>query len=275
MPAVPDTAKYGTFNMERGGTLFDSRNLAAKIHNPDFLSLFLSRLSFFDKRFLLDDFEGDTINLDNWIVTGDTGTTSFAVQATNTSAESIITADTAGDDNEFVAIYGHCNWKGDKNCGMAVRWKLDDVTDIALEFGFSDPLSDYTLPAIDDIDTPTITNGAVTVAVVAMDTDQTLKTAALILDGDSTYATSKSNLGTWAPTASQWYTTVIQCVGDTVFTATYNTTDPAAPVLQAGTNVSASGFEGGTLVEPRFSVGNRTTDGGLPAIDFIAVWQNR
>lgn len=272
MAFTPTSADIGRF---ADGLIFDSRTLANNIHRPDFLKPFLSRLSFFDKRFIIDDFEGDTLNTDLWITSGDTGTTAFAMQATNTSDDSIITADTAAEDNEFVTIYGHCNWSGDKNCGMAIRWKLDDVTDIALEFGFSDPLSDYSLPAINDIDTPSITNGAITVAVVAMDTDQTLKTTALILDGNTTYATSKTNLGTWAPTAAQWYTTVIQCIGDTVFTATYNTTDPAAPILQAGTNKSASGFEGGTIVEPRFTVGNRTTDGGLPAIDFIAVWQDR
>lgn len=272
MAHVPSASEFGRLG---DGLLWSGRTLANRIHDPVFLRAFLSQLSFFDKRFIIDDFEGDTIDLDKWIVNGDTGTTNFAVQATNTSDDSIITADTAAEDNEFVTIYGHCNWSGDKNCGMAIRWKLDDVTDVCWELGFSDPLSDYTLPAINDIDTPSITNGAVTVAILVMDTDQTLKTAALVLDGDSTYATSKTNLGTWAPTAGEWYTSVIQTVGDSVFTATYNTTDPANPVLQSGTQVSASGFEGGTLVEPRFTAGNRTTDGHLPAIDFIAVWQDR
>lgn len=225
-------------------------------------------------RFFFDDFEGDTINLDNWTVDGDSGTTSFAIAATNTVARSTIVANTASDDNEFVTIYGHCNWSGDKNCGAAIRWMLPDVTDVAFEFGFSDPLSDYTLPAINDIDTPTITNGAINVAVVAFDTDQTLTTCALVTDGDSTYATQKANLFT--PVINTWYTTIIQIDGDDVFTVTYNTDTPSAPVLVSASDKSiVSAFEGGTLAEFRFTCGNRTTDGLLPEIDFIALWQER
>ena len=277
MAAIPSSAKIGPFmgDTPTSGSIFDSRALANKIHNPDFLSLYLSRLSFGDKRFLFDDFEGDTINLDNWIVNGDSGTTVFAMTATNTLGESSITADTSTDDNEFITIYGHCNWLGDKNAGMAIRWQTDTIALTCFEYGWCDPLTDYTLPAINDIDTPTITNGAVTLAVLAFDAAQTLATAALVMDGDGTYATTSVDTG-WLPTINKWYTTIIQLAGDSVWTATWDTNDAANPVLQAGTVISRTGVvEGGTLVEPRFTFGNRTSNDATPRIDFIACWQDR
>lgn len=258
----------------KGGRLFSARSLSESVLEPGFLRAFLARNAFHDMRFDGDDFEGDTINLDKWIVTGDAGTTDFAVTATNTVARSTIVANTASDTNEFVAIYGHCNLSGDKNAGMAVRWMMNDVTDVAFEIGFSDPLTDYTLPAVNDIDTPSVTNGATDVAVIVMDTAQTLTTAALM--GANAGTVTKANLGTWAPTASQFYTTIIQLDGNDIFTATYNTTTPSAPVLQSGTEKSlVAGILGSVLVEPRVTFGNRTTDGYLPEIDFIYYWAER
>ena len=258
----------------KGGRLFSARSLSESVQDPGFLRAFLSPLAFGDMRFYLDDFEGDTIDLDKWIVDGDSGTTNFAMTATNTVARSTISANTAADDNEFVTIYGHCNFSGDKNAGLAVRWMINDVTDVCFEIGFSDPLTDYTLPAINDIDTPSITNGATDVAVIVRDTDQSLTTVALV--GANAGTVAKSNLGTWAPTASEWYTTIIQLDGDDIFTATFNTTTPQSPILQSGTEKSlVAGIDGSVLVEPRFTFGNRTTDGYLPEIDFIALWADR
>jgi len=277
MVAVPTSGKIGRFfgDTPTSGSIFDSRNLASRIHNPDFLSLYLSQLSFADKRFYKDDFEGDALNGDLWVTTGDTGTTVFAMQATNVSGESIIQADSATDDNEFVSFYGHCNLSGDKNAGMAIRWRTDTIALTCFEFGFSDPLSDYTLPAINDIDTPSITNGAITVAVLAFDAAQTLDTFALVMDGNTTYATTSVDTG-WLPTVDQWYTTIIQLQGDSVWTATWNTNDAANPVLQLGTNISRAGVvEGGTLVEPRFTFGNRTSNDVTVDLDFVACWSDR
>lgn len=270
---VPTATDYGTL---RKGLVPHPMALAASLDQTTLRSL-LFPLAWQANRFVLDDFEGDTLNTFLWTVDGDTGTTSFAIPAAaSTVAGSIIAGNTAGDDNEAISIYGHPTLCGDKNAGMAVRFKFDDVTDIFFETGLTDPLTDYTLPAINDIDTPTITNGAVTVAVIAMDTDQTLKTAALITDGNATYATAKTDFGTWSPTANIWYTAIVQTDGDDVFAYIYNTDDARQPILVSGGAKSAvSAFEGGTLVQPWFIAGNRTTDGGLPVLDFLAYWAER
>lgn len=249
----------------------------SRVASPQGIMAAIFPSMFHDVDFVVDDFNGDTLNTFLWTVDGDTGTTSFAIPAAgSTEAGSIIVGATAADADEAVSIYGHPTWKGDLNCGMAVRWRTDDVADFFFEMGFTDPLTDYTLPAINDIDTPTITNGAVTVATVTLDTAQTLKTAALICDGDATYATTKVNFGTWAPTAAKWYTTIIQTQGDTVMAWIYDSTVASAPFLVAGGHqVKVAGFEGGTLVQPWVIFGNRTTDGYAPAVDFIAVWQDK
>lgn len=231
-----------------------------------------------DKVFLFDDFVDDTLNTFHWAVGSDTGTTAFAIPAEgSTVANGVITGSTAADDNEAISIYGSAVWQGDKNCGMAVRWKTDIVANYFFEMGFTDPLTDYTLPAINDIDTPTITNGATTVAVLALDTDQTLQTAGLICDGNATYATSKVNVGTWAPTADNWYTTVIQTDGDDVMLWVYDSNTASAPTLVSGGFQSkVAGFEGGDLVQPWVIFGNRAAaNAAAPVIDLICVWQDR
>lgn len=273
MAFIPNAFDYGRM---KAGLVAHPMALGSVL-DPAVLRAMLFPNAWQSNRFVLDDFEGDTLNTFLWAVDGDTGTTSFAIPAAgSTVAGSIISGNTAADDNEAISIYGHPTLSGDKNAGMAVRFKFDDVTDIFFETGLTDPLTDYTLPAINDIDTPTITNGAVTVAVIAMDTDQTLTTAALICDGDATYATSKVNFGTWAPTADVWYTAIIQTNTNDVRAYIYDTDTPGAPVLVAGGfQEKLLGFEGGTLVQPWFIAGNRTTDGGLPVLDFMAYWADR
>ncbi|MBK7330666.1 MAG: hypothetical protein IPI85_16785 [Dehalococcoidia bacterium] len=196
MAFIPDGTDYGR---GRGGLA--AHPLAfGHILDPQTLKQMLFPNAWQGNRFVLDDFEGDTLNTFLWAVDGDTGPTSFAIPAAgSTVAASIIRGDTSTDDNEGISIYGHATLCGDKNAGMAVRWRSSVVALTYQELGFTDPLSDYTLPAINDIDTPTITNGALTVAVQARDASQTLTSMALILDGDATYATSKVNHGTFTP----------------------------------------------------------------------------
>lgn len=274
---IPTATDYGTL---KNGLAAHPMALASVL-DPQELRALLWPNAWHGNRFILDDFEGDTLSTFLWAVASDAGTTAFAIPAEgSTIAASVITGNTVADDNEAISIYGCANLSGDKNAGFATRFKMDDVTDYFLECGLTDPLTDYTLPAINDIDTPTITNGALSVAVVVVDTDQTMaQNAGLITDGDATYATAKFNLvnkaGTqWGPLISVWYTIIIQTEGDDVFCYVYNTDTPASPVLVAS-GYAVGAFEGGTLVQPWFIAGNRTTDGGLPAIDFIGFWADR
>ena len=253
-----------------------------KLASPRGMMAALYPHMFMDTTFMFDDFTDDAINTFRWTVDGDTGTTNFAIPAAASAvANGVITAATAADDAEGVSIYGHPVWKGDLNCGMAIRWQVDDVTDVRIEMGFTDPLTDYTLPAVDDVDTPSISNGAVTVAVFHMDTAQTLVTPAFVMDGDSTYATTKVTLlspaaAAFTPVVNTWYTTVIQLSSNDMAKCwLYDTNTAGSPVLKSSATASAAAVEGGTLVQPWAFFGNRTTDGYTPQIDFIAAWQDR
>lgn len=273
MATIPSGHDFGR---AIGGQLTHPRSFQ-RIQDPAVLKGLLYPAAFQGTRFIIDDFEGDTLNTFLWAVDGDTGTTSFAIPAAGSTVDqSIIKGDTATDDNEGVSIYGSATWSGDKNCGMAVRWRSSVVALTYAEMGFTDPLSDYTLPAINDIDTPTITNGAVTVAVLAWDKSQTLTTAALITDGNTTYATAKVNVGTFSPTIDNFYTTIIQTHGDNVELWVYDTNDAANPVLVPnGYQVKTAGIEGGTLVQPWFFLGNKTSNSASVDLDYIAVWSDR
>jgi len=273
MAFIPDGTDYGR---GRGGLA--AHPLAfGHILDPQTLKRMLFPNAWHGNRFVLDDFEGDTLNTFLWTVAGDTGTTSFAIPAEgSTVAASIVRGDTSTDDNEGISIYGAATLSGDKNAGMAVRWRSSVIALTYQEMGLVDPLTDYTLPAINDIDTPTITNGALTVAVQARDASQTLTSMALITDGDSTYATAKTNHGTFTPSVDNWYTSIIQTDGDTVLSYIYDTNTPSAPSLVSGGFVSKlAGFEGGTLVQPWFFFGNKTSNSAVVDLDFIAYWADR
>jgi hypothetical protein len=224
--------------------------------------------------FIEDDFIEDTISSTRWNLAADGTATTFAW---STGAGGRVAGATGTTDNGYFAINGDVIWSGDKNCGMAIRWQTDIITDHTFEIGFTDALADETLPAVSDVDTPATGNGATDVAVVHLDTDQTLKTAAFVSESTGTaYAAQKVNLGTWAPTAAKWYTTIVQLQGDTAFTATYNTDVAGSPALQANTNKSLTlALEGGTLVRPHFLYGTRSTASKAVLVDFIRVWQDR
>ena len=273
MAFIPDGTDYGR---GRGGLA--AHPLAfGHILDPQTLKRMLFPNAWHGNRFVLDDFEGDTLNTFLWTVAGDTGTTSFAIPAEgSTVAASIVRGDTSTDDNEGISIYGAATLSGDKNAGMAVRWRSSVIAATYQEMGLVDPLTDYTLPAINDIDTPTITNGALTVAVQARDASQTLTSMALITDGDNTYTTAKTNHGTFTPSVDNWYTSIIQADGDTVLSYIYDTNTPSAPSLVSGGFVSKlAGFEGGTLVQPWFFFGNKTSNSAVVDLDFIAYWADR
>lgn len=273
MAFIPNGADYGR---GKSGLLAHPMSMG-HILDPQTLKRLLFPNAWQGNRFLLDDFEGDAINTFLWTSTGGTGPTAFAIPAAgSTVAGSIVKGDTSTDDNEGIEIYGHPTWCGDKNAGMAVRWRSSVIDLTIQELGFTDPLTDQTLQALGDIDTPTIGNGAVTVALQARDASQTLTTTALITDGDATYATGKVNHGTFLPVVDTWYTSIIQLVGDTVLSYIYNSDTASAPTLVAGGFQSAvNAIEGATLVQPHFFFGNKTSNSASVDLDFMAVWADR
>ena len=221
-----------------------------------------------------DDFLEDTISSTRWNLAADGTATTFAWAAAEGGT---VQGSTGATDNGYHAINGDVIWSGDKNCGMAARFKLDVVTGFSFEIGFTDALSDETLPAVTDVDTPATGNGATDVAVIHLDTDQTLTTAAFVSESTgSAYAAQKVNLGTFTPTAAKYYTMVVQLNGNNAFCAIFNSDNAQNPILQASTNKSlVTALEGGTLVRPHLLIGTRNTTAKVTDLDWIKVWQDR
>lgn len=224
--------------------------------------------------FIDDDFIEDTISSTRWNLAADATATTYAWNAARSGTIRGSTGTTAAG---YHAINGDVIWYGDANCGMAVRMKWDVVTNLQFEIGFTDALADETLPAVTDIDTPATGNGATDVAVIHLDSGETLATAALV--GESAgipYAAQKVSLGGFTPVAATYYTFVVGLVGDMAMCAIWDTNDPANPVLQVGSNKSlGSLLDGSVAVRPHILSGTLNTTAKVTDIDRIAVWQDR
>ena len=272
MAKVITGADYGALHGETmipGGTRYQEklgtpRGIAAAMY-PQFRDSVV---------YVEDDFIEDTISTTRWNLAADGTATTFAWTA---AAGGTIQGATGGTDNGYHAINGDVIWSGDKNCGMAVRLKIDVVTGFTFEIGFTDALSDETLPAVTDVDTPATGNGATDVAVIHLDTDQTLTTAALVSESTgSAFAAQKVNLGTFTPSAGNYYTFVVQLNGNTAFCRIYDSNSAQNPILVSGSDKGlVSALEGGTLVRPHLLLGTRNTTSKVTDVDFIRVWQDR
>ena len=237
------------------------------------LAQFLYPFAWRDVVFLFDDFIGHDANLaDHFILATDAGATAFDG---NAGAGGRIQGSSGATDNEAVAILTRADWFGDNQCGMEIRWQPDTLTDYYFETGFTDPLTDDTLPTVTDVDTPAIGNGATDVALIHLDTDQTLKTEAFVTDGSTANMnTTATALGTREPTAATYLATRIQIVTNAAqgmhFDADYVLLESA----QHG-DATASQIEGGVALNARFFGGTRSTTPTIYTLDYFAAWQNR
>jgi hypothetical protein len=253
-------------------TYFDSANGA--------LARFLYPFAWRDSVFLFDDFWGDAIQAPWWTAAATNGT---AFDEPATQLESGVTRGITGTGavGDETMLTGEAIWSGNNQCGLEVRWKADVVTDTKMQVGFTDPTTNNTSSIINDIDTPTIQNGATDVALVGQDTSQTLTTMAFITDGSGTNMnTTKTNLGTRVPTAATYLGTRIQLTR----TAT-NVAASKCVLLDATSGITDSAFHGDVvasqingaiLVKPWFYWENVTNATALTIdIDYVAIWQDR
>lgn len=246
------------------------QNLARREANLDIL---LHPILWQDVAFLFDDFLGDAINLDLYTLGADAGATTFASPTTQLRS-GVIQGSTGTTDNEAHALVLAPCWLGDAYCGTEFRLKHDVVTSIQVECGLSDPLTSNVLPAITDIDTPASGNGGTDIAVFHIDTDQTLTTAAFATDGSTASMNcTKTNLGTYAPTADTYYTIRVQLSGDTSAIGVYEN-GQLMHFANHG-DVIASRIEGGVLVGPRLLIRTRNTTAKVTDVDYVAAWQDR
>ena len=265
MARVPTAKEYGLSTYPSG------TRQATKLHNVDELALALYPTLRQNVFYFEDDFAG-TLNTNFWTTTEDTSGTAFRWVA---GQNGLIQATTHTDSGDGVGLrYNNATFSGDKNAGMEVIWSVDVVgTTLMLEMGFSSVITTLPNSCLNDIDTPSVTNGMADGAIFGLDTSQTLVTAALVgirSGGGSTQKTVLSPV--FSPTAglTTFYTTRIQLVGNHAYCYVWD----ANGVLK-GSAYLASAIEGGTAIIPYVNVTTVTTAAKNMNIDVIRLWQDR
>ena len=241
------------------------------------LAQFLFPFAWRDVVFWFDDFtQNIAANLsDHYTLGTDAGATAFAK---NAGIGGRVQGNTGATDEEAVSLLTGADWNGDQQCGMEIRWQVNAVgtTPLGYETGFTDPQTDDTLPAVDDIDTPSIANGATDVALIRLSQSQTLKTEAFITDGSTANMnTTKTDLGTRSPTAATYLATRIQIVTDAAAGYHFDADFALLESAQHGSAL-ANQIEGGVALTARFFGQTHTVSTELLfTLDYIAIWQNR
>jgi hypothetical protein len=245
----------------------------------DFMDFFTG-----DKVHHYDDFLGDTINLDMYAVanSGGAGAASFATQVLPSGA---IRSASGTTDNGACNLIMPLNWYGDLNCGMEVRWKIDDPLGFSFDIGFIDAVPGSTGSAVSDIDTPAFT--AADCAVLHLDTDQTLATLAFGTKGSTANQDAKktnmiASAGTTIgagvalglPVAATWNTTRVQLSGNDAYCWINGILVASHTTTGSGAN-SAGAVEGGIALAPWIYNRTRNTTTKLFDVDYIRVWMDR
>ncbi len=167
-------------------------------HLANFLKAFASEDVYYRKW----EFDGNALIDDFWTLASDATATDFTVPSPQ-ELGGVLLGSTGATDNGGLSMRGPTVVKGDKRAYLHVHFSVSAITSLQFEIGFIDAITDPKAPVITDVDTPASGNGASDIAVVHMDTDQTLKTMALVTDGVTTgMACGKVNIGTLTPTAA-------------------------------------------------------------------------
>src|SRR3990167_7763103 len=174
---------YGSLNRPSG-----KNHLEMFTSSESALAKFLYPITWRDTVFVFDDFTGPALNTHLWtaakIASNGTDFDPPSTQLVNGVCQGI----TGAVAQDHANLRSDAVWYGDGNCGMEVRWKVNNITSLAVEMGFTDPLTSYTQSdagAISGIDTPGVTNGATDAALVTMYTTETANKLNLVTDGST------------------------------------------------------------------------------------------
>ncbi len=280
---MPEGSEYGRHEFPSGfkhiGLMGPSHSAAAYFYYP---------FAWRSVSFLFEDFKGggllesgDTdFEEGNWTSGQNNAGTAFDIIATQL-AGGVAQGVTAAYAADTTAIWGDHLWLGDNRCGCEFRFKIDDVDNQQFEVGFTDTLSDGKESAINNIDTPTVTNGAADVALIGRDTSKTLKTLAFITDGSTSNMNStKTNLGTRNYTNAIYGGARVQLSGNQAYGYVLDANSAIVESAGHGDGATAaaqlpSQIEGGVLLHPLLLMESLTTSAITVDIDYIAVWQDR
>mgnify|MGYP001565117986 CR=1 FL=1 len=243
-----------------GGRL-PGTNLLGKFSRAGAMRDFLDFYAFRTTYFHLDDFGGDTINLDYYALAA--AGAAGAVFATNVqNGTGVVRGSTGTDDNAATSLVGPIIFRGDNNAGMWARIKIDVVTGFSFEIGLIDAVPGSAGPGVSDVDTPAVTmaDGA----LIHLDTDQTLTTAAFVTVGSTANQTVKATTltGFTVPTAATFFDVAIQLIGNDAFLIVNGGVDQIAHANGISGN-SAGHVEGGVSLAPWVYVRTRNTTAAM------------
>ena len=180
---------------------------------------------------------------------------------------------------DTAAFWGMHTWLGDKNCGMELRWKIDNIDDVQWEIGLAAPYVDQKLTGIADIDGPTFTDD-IDLALVGMDTSESTTTMRFVTDGTTTDMNgTATSLGTRTPTNAAYQIVRVQLtrVASAVSASSAYIFDQNQVLQETAHHGSAlaSQIKGDVLMGPTIVVEAVTTSARTTNVDYIAVWQDR
>lgn len=193
------------------------------------------------------EFNEATLNPD-WTSAATSGT-AFAFNAQRNAG---LVGATGAPDDAVVELKYHADiFDAADNPFFWLRWIAPSVvTGFSFEIGFCDPKTSE-LPAVTDVDgdSPTTGNSATDIAVVHMDTDQTIKTARLVGDatsGASVGLTLVNRAGTaWTPTASGIIDVIVGVRANLTYCWIWDSLAPMG-IMQS----VAQGPDSGVLIHP-------------------------
>lgn len=229
------------------------------------------------------DFDEITLNADPWTLTKDAGATHFAI---NTQASGVARGITGGSSGEGLSMLGSKILKGDLNCGIEMRAKLQaSVANVTFEMALIDDVTDKTTPVVTDVDTPTFGAGLAEGVALTLDTGET-NTKLTLSTKSATYTTAAkqlmvedirnpANTAGWAPTVDTFFTLRIALDTDEVYAMVFDASGNLVAhraIIPSGTT---GGIEGGTLLAPYVALATLAAASKNLDIDYIALWQDR
>ena len=221
-------------------------------------------VSWFDD-FLGDEMRGsDAADGGYEVTTGVDGTFTMLADHPNGGARIIAGAATPANDEYCGVSLPELSFTGDRNAVMAVRVKLNVVTDVKMEIGFTDVTTDAGAALV--LATPTVT--ASNCALWVMDTDDTANWQTLGAIADTVSA--KNEPGT--PPVAATYETMIVALRDT--NAKYLRLNTAGELVYESSWI-ASSITAATALVPWIFLQARTGANYLMDIDFIDVRARR
>lgn len=257
-----------------GGGAPNARSVAfERLGSPQGIMAALYPYMYQDTKFAIDDFEGAELD-PGWEYDGDTGTFPWSV------ADSYATASTGAVATNATTLFGPETLRPSKNCGAEFRFQLNVITGFQLECGLVNLLGgDTRSPIISDIDTPAAVSNN-TGAVFHIDTGETLATGAFVVSANAGATVSKTAVGTFTPTADNWYTLRVQTVfndssGYYAFFYLFDTNSSRMTLVSSGNTSIAAATAATTAYRPWFLIRTLNTTEKIAKIDYVAKWSDR